>query len=216
MARRSGRGGLFGWLLRLFPAEFRQDFGKEMAADFQDQRVDAAAAGRRSVARLWARTLVDVARRVPIEHCEVLRRDAGYALRLLRRRPAFAATVVLTLAIGIGLNTAVFSVVSGVLWRALPLPNGERVVRLVTVESTAPGELQDSSSADFLDWQARTKMLDALALSTMSSPGIFMAEGRDPEMIGGLVVTARFFDIIGARPALGRTFTAEEHSTARC
>jgi hypothetical protein len=111
-----------------------------MAADFHDQRAEAAAAGRGSVAHLWGRTLVDVARRVPVEHLEVLRRDAGYALRLLRRRPAFAATVVLTLAIGIGLNTAVFSVVSGVLWRALPLPDGDRVVRLAAVESTAPSE----------------------------------------------------------------------------
>ena len=111
--------------MRLFPAEFRGDFGSEMAADFQDQRADAAASGRRSVARLWARTLLDVARRVPVEHLEVLGRDAGYALRLLRRRPAFAATVVLTLAIGVGLNTAVFSVVSGVLLRALPLPSGD-------------------------------------------------------------------------------------------
>jgi hypothetical protein len=118
MRQRSGRDGLFGWLLRLFPAEFRGDFGEEMSADFQDQRADASASGRRSLARLWARTLVDAVRRVPSEHLDVLRRDAGYALRLLRRRPAFAATVVLTLAIAVGLNAAVFSVTSGVLLRA--------------------------------------------------------------------------------------------------
>jgi hypothetical protein len=198
MPRRSGRDGLFGWLVRLFPADFRVDFGKEMAADFQDQHADAAAAGRRSVACLWARTLVDVARRVPLEHLDVIRRDAGYALRLLRRRPAFAATVVLTLAIGVGLNTAVFSVVSGVLLRPLRLPNGDRVVRLVAVESTAPGDFQDGSSADFLDWQARTKTLDALALSTPSS-GTLITEDGDPETIAALVVTERLFDII--RPA---------------
>jgi putative ABC transport system permease protein len=211
MPRRSRRDGLFEWLLRLFPAEFRGDFGNEMAADFQDQRADAAVAGTRSIARLWARTLVDVARRVPVEHLEVLRRDAGYTLRLLRRRPAFAATVVLTLAIGVGLNTAVFSVVSGVLLRDLPLPNGERVVRLVQVEATAPGDLKDTSSADFLDWQTRTKTLDALALSAMSSPGTLITKAGDPETIAGLVVTERFFDIIGATPALGRTFTADEY-----
>jgi putative ABC transport system permease protein len=211
MPRRSRREGLFGWLLRLFPAEFRGDFGTEMAADFQDQRADAAVAGRRSVARLWARTLLDVARRAPLEHLDVLRRDAGYALRLLRRRPAFATTVVLTLAIGVGLNTAVFSVVSGVLFRDLPLPNGERVVRLAQVEATAPGDLQDTSSADFLDWQTRTKTLDALALSTMSSPGTLITPVGDPETIAGLVVTERFFDIIGATPALGRRFTADEY-----
>jgi hypothetical protein len=154
MPRRSRRGGLFGWLLRLFPAEFRGDFGNEMATDFQEQHADAAAAGRRSVVRLWARTLIDLARRVPLEHLDVLRRDAGYALRLLRRRPDFAATVVQTLAIGVGLNTAVFSVVSGVLLRALPLTNGDRVVRLVAIESTAPSKFENTSSADFIDWLA--------------------------------------------------------------
>ena len=211
MPSRSQRDGLFGWLLRLFPAEFRGDFGTEMAADFQDQRADAAATGRRSVARLWARTLVDVARRAPAEHAEVVRRDAGYALRLLRRRPGFASTVVLTLAIGIGLNTAVFSVVSGVLLRALPLPNGDRVVRLAAVESTSPGEFQNTSSADFLDWQARAKTVDAMALSTLSPGGILLTENGEPETAAGLVVTERFFDIIGAVPAMGRMFTANEY-----
>jgi predicted permease len=201
---------VFGWLLRLFPAEFRGDFGREMAADFQEQHTDAAAAGPRSVARLWIRTLVDLARRVPVEHLDVIRRDAAYALRVLRRRPAFAATVVLTLAVGVGLNTAAFSVISGVLLRGLPLPNGPRVVRLQTVEAATPDDLQDASSADFLDWQAQAKTLDALALSTLS-PGTLIVDGGEPTMASGLVVTDRFFDIIGVRPAVGRAFTVDEY-----
>jgi hypothetical protein len=209
MTRRSDR--LFGWLLRLFPREFRGDFAEQMAADFEDQRADAAAAGTRSVVVLWARTLIDIARRVPLEHVDVLRRDVGYACRLLRRRPSFAATVVLTLAAGIGLNTAVFSVISGVLLRDLPLPGGERVVRLVEVESTAPAEFHDTSSADFLDWQARTRMLDAVALSTMATPGTLVDASGDPQVIAGMVVTERFFDIVGATPAAGRTFTTDEY-----
>ncbi|MGH9308379.1 MAG: hypothetical protein ACRD1U_03345 [Vicinamibacterales bacterium] len=68
MPPHSWRDGLFDWLLRLFPAEFRGDFGNEMAADFQDQRADAAAAGRWSLGRLWVRTMIDVTRRVPLEH----------------------------------------------------------------------------------------------------------------------------------------------------
>jgi hypothetical protein len=212
MARRSRRDGFFGWLLRLFPSEFRGDFGREMAADFQDQHADATATGRRTVARLWMRTLVDVARRVPIEHLDILRRDAGYAVRVLRRRPAFAATVTLTLAISIGLNTAVFSVAAGILLRALPQPNGDRVVRLFYVDATAPTEFQDASSPDLEDWQSRTQTLDALALSTMASPGVLLSAAGDPELTTGLVVTERFFDIIGARPALGRAFTADEYA----
>jgi putative ABC transport system permease protein len=209
MTRRSDR--LFAWLLRLFPRDFRGDFGEQMAADFTDQCADAAARGRRSMMYLWARTLRDMARRVPLEHLDILRRDAAYALRLLYRRPVFAATVVLTLAIGVGLNTAVFSVVSGVLLRDLPLPEGDRVVRLVQVQSTAPAGFHDTSSADFVDWQARTKMLDAVALSTMAAPGTLLDAAGDPQVIAGVIVTERFFDIVGATPALGRTFTPDEY-----
>ena len=204
------RRGLFGWLVGLFPAEFRGDFGEEMAADFRDQRADAAARGRGPLARLWARALLDMTGRAPLEHLEVLRRDVGYALRLLRRRPAFAGAVVLTLAIGIGANTAVFSVLSGVLLKGLPLANGDRVVRLMTVASTAPDRFNDVSCLDFLDWQARTKTLDRMALSSVN-PGTLIVPGGDPESAGGMVVTEAFFDIIGATPALGRTFTADEY-----
>lgn len=211
LPRRSRRDRFFGWLLRLFPADFRGDFGTEMAADFHDQRADAVASGWRAVVHLWARTLVDIARRAPVEHLDVLRRDAGYAVRLLRRRPAFVATVTLTLAISIGLNTAVFCVASGILMRPLRHPNGDRVVRLLQVDATAPSELRDASSADLLDWEPRIRMLDALALSTLSPPGALVSAMGDSEMVAGLVVTERFFEIVGATPALGRTFTADEY-----
>ena len=215
MPRPSRRTGIVGWLLRLFPAEFRGDFGDAIAADLHDQRRDAVAAGRRSLVRFWTRTLIDVVLRAPLEHLEILRRDTGYALRLLRRRPGFTATVVLTLATGIGLNTAVFSVVSGVLLRALPLPGGNRVVRLMEVDSKTPEDPQDASSANFVDWQARTKTLDALALSTLSPPGMFVADDGSRERLSGLVVTEGFFDIVGIAPALGRTFTPDEYRTGR-
>jgi putative ABC transport system permease protein len=204
------RGRLFSWLVGLFPAEFRGDFGEDMTTDFQDQRADAAARGRGSLARLWTRTLLDMTRRAPLEHLEILRRDVGYALRLLRRRPAFAGAVVVTLAIGIGANTAVFSVVSGVLLRGLPLANGDRVVRLMSVESTKPDEFNDVSSYAFLDWQTQSKTLDRMALSSVI-PGKLLVPGGDPESAGGMVVTEGFFDIVGVTPALGRTFTADEY-----
>jgi putative ABC transport system permease protein len=211
MRRDANRRGLFAWLLRWFPAEFRSDFGQEMAADFEDQHHEAASSGRRALAALWVRAAVDTARRAPLEHVDILRRDAGYALRRLRRRPGFAVTVGLTLAIGIGLNTAVFSIVSAILLRDLPIPGGSRVVRLTTAESTAPADLHDASSADFLDWQASTRTLDALALSAFSPPGTLTTTTGEPVSVAGLVVTDRFFDIVGARPALGRAFTGDEY-----
>ena len=105
---------------RLFPLEFRGDFGDNMSADFRDQQPDAL---RRpgSMRRLWARTILDLLRRAPREHLDVLSRDASYAVPCARRHPLASATAILSLAIGIGLNSAVYSVVSGVLWRSLPL-----------------------------------------------------------------------------------------------
>ena len=76
---------LFRALLRLFPAEFRGDFGDDMADDFREQRLDAESGGAAPVARLWTRTALDIGRRAPLEHLEVLRRDAAYAVRLLLR-----------------------------------------------------------------------------------------------------------------------------------
>src|SRR5690242_10988812 len=105
---------LFHRLLRLFPAEFRADFGDQMSADFADQHAEAA--GRpRELKRLWYRTVLDVMTRAPREHVDIIRRDSMYAWRTMRRHPVAFSTAILSLAIGIGLNTAVFSVISGVL-----------------------------------------------------------------------------------------------------
>src|SRR6188508_2996008 len=100
MATSSWHEPLYRALLRVFPAEFRGDFGDEMADDFRQQRRDAATGGTAPVARLWTRTALDMGRRAPLEHFDVLRRDAAYAVRLLLRRPGFAVVTLATLALG--------------------------------------------------------------------------------------------------------------------
>ena len=137
MGRTPMRDRVFAALLRLFPSEFRGDFGDELRADFADQEAAARTASRRSVAGLWLRTIWDFVRRGPREHLDVLARDARYGLRVLGRRPALAVSAFVTLAVGIGLNTAAFSVVNGVLIRPLPYPSAERLVRIFEV-SPAP------------------------------------------------------------------------------
>jgi putative ABC transport system permease protein len=202
---------LFRALLRLFPSEFRGDFGDGMAADFDDQHRDAS--GRlAAVARLWLRTVLDMLRRAPREHVDLLSRDVVYAVRMLRRHPVATLTAVASLAVGIGLNTAVYSVVSGVLWRTLPFPDSERLVVIGTVTPSAP-EPGALVAASYLDIERAVRTLDPIAAGALE-PVTIVAPG-EPGQAGCVAVTARFFDVLGVRPALGRPFTPADYETAR-
>jgi putative ABC transport system permease protein len=208
----SSRGHrLFRALLRLFPAEFRGDFGDQMSADFHDQR--RATDGRpRELRRLWTRTTFDVVARALYEHLDVLRRDAVYALRTLRRHPVSTATAVLSLAIGIGLNSAVFSVVNGVLWRDLPFPDSDRLVQIGTVTPDDP-MLSPFPAAWYADVQQGARQIEGIAGAEFET--ITILEPGDPRQLACQAVTPNFFDLLGTRPLLGRRFTSEEHARSR-
>ena len=212
MARRPWHERVYRALLRLLPSEFRGDFGEAMTEDFKDQRADAVSRGDgRSVRRLWRQTLSGMFRLAPREHLGILRRDVGYTWRLLRRRPAFAASTILTLAVGIGLNTAVFSVVHGILLQRLPMPESERLVRLYEV---SPEREEDAVSGEnFMDWRTQARTLDGIGLiggasGTLTGAGI-------PEEIRGMAVSEDFFPMIGARPLHGRLFVEEDFKAWR-
>jgi hypothetical protein len=128
---------IFRRLLRLFPADFRGDFGDDMAATFNDQRRDVLAQGDSMAAlRLWWDTIRGIATTAPREHLDLLRGDVRYALRSLARNPGFTVVAILALAVGIGANTAMFSIVNGVLIQALPYRNPGA---LVTIFEMVPG-----------------------------------------------------------------------------
>ena len=196
---------LYRAILRLFPREFRGDFGDEMAADFSDQREEAARRGAATaIPRLWARTVIDALHRAPREHLDILRRDATYALRLFRRRPGTTISALLTLAIGIGLTTAVFSVVYSVLWRNLPLHEADRLVYLAEV-GPAPQRAGVTVSPDnFVDWQRETRTMKGLTSVRPRSATIIQPAGAEEFLGAG--VTRRFFEVLPARPLLGRLF----------
>ena len=135
-----------------------------------------------------------------------LLQDLRYAFRGLRRRPGFSAIVMLTLTLGIGANTAIFSVVHGVLLRPLPFHQPERLV--VAREVYGEGSVGTVSGPNFLDWRGRGKALEGLTAyryRTMALVG-----SGEPEEIAASTVAANFFDLLGVAPALGRGFATGE------
>jgi putative ABC transport system permease protein len=138
---------------------------------------------------------------------EALAQDLRYALRQLRKAPAFTIVAVLTLALGIGANTAIFSVIDAVLLRPLPFHNASR---LVVVKTTEPGRRDDIgvSYPAFLDWKSRNHVFEALSAYRTDD---FTLTGRSEAVhVTGAVVSANTFSLLGVAPALGRDFTSDE------
>jgi putative ABC transport system permease protein len=134
--------------------------------------------------------------------------DLRFAFRQLRKSPGFTFIAVLTLALGIGANTAIFSVIYAVLLQPLPYPDGDRIVILTETDSNQP---QISVSyPDYLDWKGANTVFENLAVSRRESFNLSGVQGRAPEQVPGGLVTANFFKVIGLTPQLGRVFTEEE------
>lgn len=137
--------------------------------------------------------------------------NVRYALRQLRKSPGFTFIAVLTLALGIGANTAIFSVINAVLLRPLPYPDADRIV---TLSESLPTQPEISISwQNFLDWKTENTVFESLAVGRRESFNLSGIAGRGPERISGFVVTAAFFKAIGLSPQVGRTFSEEEDKT---
>jgi predicted permease len=132
--------------------------------------------------------------------------ELRHALRMLAKRPAFTLVAVLTLAVGIGANTAIFSVVNGVLLRPLPYPEPDRIVRLY--EQTSRFPRVSVSYPNFCDWHDRLTTFRAVAGYEGGSTTVL--GGAEPVFADVYAVTKDFFGVFGITPAMGRTFTADE------
>jgi len=137
--------------------------------------------------------------------------DVRYGLRWLRRTPGFALVAVLTLALGAGVTTAIFSVVSGLLLRPLPYEDAAGIVMLGEAEKTSASGVSNTSYPNFADWQARSSSFEAMALYNDWLPAY--TGGGEPERVKGAVVTAALFDIFRIRPHLGRALLAADNVT---
>jgi putative ABC transport system permease protein len=139
---------------------------------------------------------------------DALAADLRYAFRTLRRNPGFAAVAVITLALGIGANTALFSAVNALLLRALPYKEADRLVYVTEFwphEPYAPGP----PSPDFINWRANARAIEDIQ-AYGGGGAVTLTTGADAARIPGTMVTAGLLDMIGVRPALGRNFTPAE------
>lgn len=137
-----------------------------------------------------------------------LKQDLGYGLRSLRRNPGFATIVVLTLALGIGANTAIFSVVHGVLLRDLPYTEPDRLVALSQAAPKAGQAALGFSVPDFTDFRERNRAF--AGLSEYHSMWFILLGRAEPERVQTGVVSDNFFDVLGVKPLLGRAFLPGE------
>ena len=134
--------------------------------------------------------------------------DLKFAFRQLGKSPGFTLVAVLTLALGIGANTAIFSIINAVLLRPLPYPDADRI--MVLNESAGPGQDFAVALPDYLDWRNDNTVFEHLAATHKESRNLSGIPGRDPERISGAAVTRNFFNVVGLSPEIGRTFSEDE------
>ncbi len=146
------------------------------------------------------------------EYLRDIMHDLTVAARQLLRARGFAAIAILTLALGVGATTAIFSITDAVVLRALPFPEPERIV---TLNEVLRGQPDGASGGDFHDWRTRAgSVLEHVAAGVMQT-GFTVTGGDTPELLGGARVSAEFFAVFAVPPMLGRTFSADEDQPGR-
>lgn len=196
-------------LLRLLPFDFRSDFGPEMETVFEEQRAEAERReGKPGVWRLWWETITGIFRTAPAEHAAMLSQDANFAVRMMRKNPGFTLAAVLTLGLGIGANSAIFSVVNAVLLRPLPYEHGERLVHLQQQANQMGISNVPFSVAEINDYRSQSHTLDGVVEYHNMN---FILLGRtEPERVETGVVSWNYFDVFGVKPLFGRSFRPED------
>ena len=134
---------------------------------------------------------------------DTVRQNLRYAIRTCLGAPGFTLLAVVTIAVGVGANAAIFSVVNAVLLRPLPFPHAEELYLLQQTNSQTRQASGNASPADVLDWRARTRSFAAIAAFR---DDVYVLGGDRPERLGGAIVNANFFDVLGVKPALGCAF----------
>jgi putative ABC transport system permease protein len=185
-------------LLRLLPAEFRDDFGPEMTLVVEEQRRDAPSGGAGRL-RFWLGAVSDLLRAAPREHAALMKRDVAHAFRQLGARPAFAASAIAVLALGLGAATAVYTLVDALVLRPLPVREPERLVWL-----DKPG----FSYPIFTELRRRLGTVEGLFAWSVDDRHVTWRD--TPVRTSVLAVTGEFHRTLGVRAAVGRGLGPED------
>jgi putative ABC transport system permease protein len=212
------------WLLRLRnairPARADAELDREVAAhlqlledDFRRRGLspdDARVAARRALGGPEpAKRLQRDAR--SFVWLDDLRRDTSYAIRTLSRSPGFTAVAILTLALGTGASTAIFSVVDHVLLRALPIPAADRLVRLYESNPAAGWPREDAAPVHVTEWRRASTSFDLLV--PIGGTSVTITGAAEPEALVGMIVGPEYFALTGITPALGRPFESAAYQS---
>ncbi|HEU0367655.1 MAG TPA: ABC transporter permease, partial [Candidatus Acidoferrum sp.] len=199
----------FRLLLRLLPAEFRGDYGSEMEQVFVAQHEEATREeGKMGIWRLWWETAKGIFTTAPREHLSMLQQDSSFALRMMRKNLGFTIAAIIVLGLGIGANTAIFSVVNAVLLKPLPYEHGDRLVILRERLSRNAPAGRNVSVPEMLDYRRQNRSLDAIVEYHNMQ---FILLGRaEPAQVETGVVSWNFFDVFGAKPLIGRNFAPDD------
>jgi predicted permease len=224
----TGARAIYAALLRAFPAPFRGEYGEEMSRLFSEQ-IGQARRSRawHAEAAVWLRALLDVVTVAPREHWHIVSQDLRVALRTMAARPGFTAVAVLSLAIGIGTNTAIFSLWNGVLHASLPgVRNPEQLVMLtnpaasgmwrgwLSFRTDGPRAWVSYEEFEQLRDRAQPAFTGLMAAQTNLSTWQARIEGTAVEPIRGRLVSGQFFEVLGVQAERGRLFTASDDKHA--
>jgi putative ABC transport system permease protein len=203
MARATLGDRVYRRLLRLYPRDFSDEYADEMTRLYRDRVRGEGAAS------VWLAVLADLARTAPAEQVSTLKQDVRYAWQSWRRTPVLALAAVLTLSLGVGANTAVFSVVQGVLLRPLPYPDANRLIEVFEDNTRAGGgPFFRVSRLNYASWVERARSFEALA--AFNGRDFIVTGHGDPERILGSAVTASMFRVLGISPIAGRPLSGED------
>ncbi|MEJ7813516.1 MAG: ADOP family duplicated permease, partial [Gemmatimonadaceae bacterium] len=195
-------------LLRLYPAGFRAEYRHELCATFAERMREHS--GPLAPLLIALAALGDVVPNALAVHWDILRQDLGYAVRSLRRTPGFAITAVLVVALGVGANTAAFSLADFVLLRPLPFPEPDQLVKLL---QRTPQGTNQLSPANYRDWKGVTRSVKGMGAYTRRAMNLVGT--AEPRRLETAQMTPELFQVLGVASLAGRVFTPADSTNGQ-